>query len=126
MANDLGAIRFVVWIGVILFFLWFLTFSLAPEGILTSLGLPETQGFFLRMYGIFPLSWAILFLFALGDIKKNIVVVNCAIITGALVIISILAYQFTKTTTGWFHLVSAAVIFLYSFLLFVFKPKVVE
>jgi len=125
MTKEMGAIRLLVWIGVVLFFLWFLTFSLAPEGILTSLGLPETQGFFLRMYGIFPLSWAILFLFALKDIEKNIVVVKGAIITGTLVVITILAYHFIETTTGWFHFLSAAVIFVYCLLLFIFKPKVV-
>ena len=125
MTKKMGAIRLLVWIGVVLFFLWFLTFSLAPEEILTSLGLPETQGFFLRMYGIFPLSWAILFLFALKDIEKNIVVVKGAIITGALVVITILAYHFIETTTGWFHFLSAAVIFVYCLLLFIFKPKVI-
>ena len=125
MTKKMGAIRLLVWIGVVLFFLWFLTFSLAPEEILTSLGLPETQGFFLRMYGIFPLSWAILFLFALKDIEKHIVVVKGAIITGALVVITILAYHFIETTTGWFHFLSAAVIFVYCLLLFIFKPKVV-
>ena len=125
MAKKVEAIRLLVWIGVVLFFLWFLTFSLAPEGILASLGLPETQGFFLRMYGIFPLSWAILFLFALKDIEKNIIVIKCAIITGALVVISILAYHFIETTTGWFHFLSAAVIFVYCLVLFIFKPKVV-
>jgi len=125
MTKKMGAISLLVWIGVVLFFLWFLTFSLAPEEILTSLGLPETQGFFLRMYGIFPLSWAILFLFALKDIEKHIVVVKGAIITGALVVITILAYHFIETTTGWFHFLSAAVIFVYCLLLFIFKPKVV-
>ena len=125
MTKEMGGIRLLVWVGVVLFFLWFLTFSLAPEGVLTSLGLPETQGFFLRMYGIFPLSWAILFLFALKDIEKNIVVVKGAIITGVLVVIAILSYHFIETTTGWFHFLSAAVIFVYCLLLIVFKPKVV-
>jgi len=126
MAKTLGTIKVLIWIGVVLYFLWFLVFSFAPESFLTALSFFETQGFFLRMYGIFPLSWAVLFLFALKDVERNIAVINCAIITAALVIISILVYHFVESTTGWFHWLSAAVIFVYGLLLFLFKPKVVS
>jgi len=123
MAKNLGFIKLLLWIGIVLFFLWFLTFSLAPESLLASLSLMETQGFFLRLYGIFPLGWAVLFLLALKDIKKNIAIINAAIITAALVIISIVVYHFVESTTGWFHWLSVVVLFVYNALLFVFKPK---
>jgi len=123
MAKNLGCIKLLMWIGIVLFLLWFLTFSFAPEKILTALGVPETQGFFLRLYGIFPLGWAVLFLFALKDVEKNIAIINSAIITAALVIISIVVYHFVESTTGWFHWLSAAVLLVYNVLLFIFKPK---
>lgn len=125
MAKNLGTIKFLLWIGIILFFLWFIIFSFAPERILTALTVPETQGFFLRLYGIFPLGWAVLFLFALKDVERNIAIINSAIITAALVIISIIVYHFIETATGWFHWSSAAVLFVYNMLLFIFKPKAV-
>ena len=71
MTEKEGTIKLLVWFGIVLYFGWFLIFSLATEGILASLALPETHGFFLRMFGIFPLSWAVLFLFARKDIEKN-------------------------------------------------------
>lgn len=123
MAENIGTIKFLLWIGIVLFLLWFLTFSLAPERILTALSLPETQGFFLRMYGIFPLGWVVLFFFALKDAEKNIAIINSAIITAAFVIIAIVIYHFVKTTTGWFHWLSIAILFVYNLLLFIFKPK---
>jgi len=114
-----------LWIGIVLFLLWFIIFSFTPERILTALAVPETQGFFLRLYGIFPLGWAVLFLFALKDVERNIAIINSAIITAALVIISIVVYHFIETATGWFHWSSAAVLFVYNMLLFIFKPKAV-
>ncbi len=75
------------------------------------------------MYGIFPLGWAVLFLFALKDAEKNIAIINSAIITAAFVIISIVIYHLVKTTTGWFHWVSIAVLFVYNLLLYIYKPK---
>lgn len=125
MAKNLGTIKFLLWIGIVLFLLWFIIFSFAPERILTALAVPETQGFFLRLYGIFPLGWAVLFLFALKDVERNIAIINGAIITAALVIISIVVYHFIETATGWFHWSSAAVLFVYNMLLFIFKPKAV-
>ena len=123
MAAKIGTIKLLLWIGIVLFFLWFLTFSFAPERILSALALPETQGFFLRMYGIFPLGWAVLFFFALKDAEKNIAIINGAIITAIFVIIAIVIYHFAMTTTGWFHWLSIAILFVYNLLLFIFKPK---
>lgn len=125
MAKNLGTIKLLLWIGIVLFLLWFIIFSFAPERILSALSIPETHGFFLRLYGIFPLGWAVLFLFALKDVERNIAIINGAIITAALVIISIVVYHFIETATGWFHWSSAAVLFVYNVLLFIFKPKVV-
>jgi hypothetical protein len=75
------------------------------------------------MYGIFQLSWAVLFFFALRDAKRNIAIINAGIITGALVTISIVAYQFIETPTFWWQWLSAALILVYSLLLFIKKPK---
>jgi len=100
MAKNLGCIKLLLWIGIVLFFLWFLTFSLAPESLLASLSLMETQGFFLRLYGIFPLGWAVLFLLALKDAEKNIAIINGAIITAAFVIISIVIYHLVESTVS--------------------------
>ncbi|MDH4219507.1 MAG: hypothetical protein OEY18_04060 [Candidatus Aminicenantes bacterium] len=123
MAKNLGCVKLLLWIGIVLFFLWFLTFSLAPESLLASLSLMETQGFFLRLYGIFPLGWAVLFLLALKDPEKNIAIINAAIITAAFVIISIVLFHFIESTTGWFHWLSAVVLLVYNAALFVCKPK---
>jgi len=124
MAEKVGTIKLLIWIGILLFFGWFLIFSLAPEKILTSLALPETQGFFLRMFGIFPLSWAVLFLFALKDVVKNLAIINNGIITGALVIIAFLICNFTmEITVGWFLWLSIVVLFIFNVLVFIIKPK---
>ena len=125
MAEKAGTIKLLVWIGIVLFFCWFLIFSLATKGILTALALPETHGLFLRMYGIFPLGWAVLFLFALKDVKKNLAIINSSIITAAFVIIAFLIYHFTiEITLGWFLWISIVVLFGFHLLLFIFKPKV--
>jgi len=125
MAEKVGTIKLLVWIGIVLFFAWFLIFSLATGGILTALAFPETHGLFLRMFGIFPLGWAVLFLFALKDAEKNIAIINSAIITAAFVIIAFLIYNFTvEITLGWFLWLSIAVLFVFHVLLFIFKPKV--
>jgi len=124
MAKSLGPIRLLLWIGIVLSLLWFLLFCFGSAKLLAALSFYEAPGFMLRLYGIFPLSWAILFFFALKDVQKNVVVVNGAIITGALVIISIVAYHFVFKTTGLFHWISAVVMLVYSVLLFLYKPKV--
>jgi hypothetical protein len=123
MQKNLACIKLLLWIGIVLFLLWFLIFSIAPERTLPALGFFENQRFILRLYGIFQLSWAILFFFALKDVKKNMAIINSAIITGALVIIYIVAYHFVKIKTGWFLLLSAAILLVYAVLLFICKPK---
>ena len=125
MGENIETIKLLLWKGIGLFFIWFLIFSLATKGILTALALPETHGLFLRMYGIFPLGWAVLFLFALKDVKKNLAIINSSIITGAFVIIAFLIYHFTvEITLGWFLWMSIGVLFGFNLLLFIFKPKV--
>lgn len=126
MAKNPGCIKLLLWIGIVLFFLWFLTFTFAPQSTLAALGFFETQGFFLRLYGIFPLGWAVLFLYALKDVEKNMAIINSAIITGLLVVISIVVFHFVQSATGWFHWLSAAVLLVYNVLLFIFKPKAAQ
>ena len=117
-------VKLLLWINVGLFFLWFLIFSLAPAKILNALALPETQGLFLRMFGIFPLGWAVLFLFALKDVVKNLAIINSGIITAALLIIAFLIYNFAVASTkSWFLWLSIVVLFVLNLLLFIFKPK---
>jgi len=123
MAKKYAFLSLLMWIGIIFYVVWFVIFSLAPQSFLLKLSMMETQGFFLRLYGIFPLGWAVLFLFALKDVEKNVAIINAAIITGAFVILSIVVYHFAESTTGWFHWASAVVLFIYNLLLFVFKPK---
>lgn len=123
MAKKYGNLRLVMWIGVVFYFLWFVIFSLAPQSFLVKLAMMETEGFFLRLYGIFPLGWVVLFLFALKDVEKNVAIINSAIITGVFVIISVVAYHLLETTTGWFHWASVVVLIIYNLLLFILKPK---
>jgi len=123
MAKKYGFLKFLLWIGIVLFVLWFLIFSIAPESILSALSIMEPDSFFVRLYGIFPLGWAVLFLFAVKDPEKNIAIINGAIITSAIVIISIIVFHFIKYGTGWFHWLSAIVLFVYNLLLLLFKPK---
>jgi len=123
MGKKLSSIKLLLWIGIVLFFLWFLIFCFAPEKILAALSMTETKGFFLRVFGIFPLGWAILFFFALKDIEKNMAIINGAIITGVLATISIVVYGFIESAGGWFHWLSAVVLLALNVLLFLFKPK---
>lgn len=126
MADKTGKIKGFMWIGIVLFFLWFLIFTFAPQGILESLDFFETEGYFLRMFGILPLAWFFLFLFALKDPVKNLAVINCAILTAVALIIANLIYHFAVASiTGWFIWLSLAVLFVYSVLLFMLKPKAV-
>lgn len=124
MADKLGTIKLLLGVGVVLMLAWFIIFSLAPAAILTSLAFIETEGFFLRMFGIFPLGWAVLFLFASKDPKKNLAIFNSAIITAAFLIIAILVYAFTvNVPLGLFNWLSMAVLFVFNLLLFIYKPK---
>jgi len=124
MAKNLGMLKIFMWIGIVLFFLWFLIFSFAPKSILTALGFVEVEGYFLRMFGILPLCWAILFFFALKDVVKNAAIIRCAIITADLMIIANVIYNYAvERIPSWFVWTSVVVLFVYSSLLWIFKPK---
>ncbi len=124
MAEKTGMLKLLVWKGIVLFFIWFLIYCFAPVGILTALAFPEMKGLFLRMFGIFPLGWAVLFFFAVKDIQKNLAIINSAIITGVSLIIASLIYYFTvDIEMGWFMWLSLAVLFVYNLALFILKPK---
>ena len=124
MAKNLRMLKILVWIGVVLFFLWFLIFSFAPRGILTALQFVEVEGYFLRMFGILPLGWAILFIFALKDVVKNAAIIRCAVITADLMIAANVIYNYAvERIPSWFIWTSVVVLFVYSTLLWIFKPK---
>jgi hypothetical protein len=122
MAKPLGSLRFLLWIGVVLMLLWFLIFCFGSAILLANLTVSEPPSFFLRLYGVFALSWAILFFFALRDIEKNIAIVNAGIITGILTVISIVVYGFVFKAAGAFHWTSAAILLVFSLLLYFSKP----
>jgi len=127
MAKNMGILKILVWIGIVLFFLWFLIFSFAPKSILTALEFVEVEGYFLRMFGILPLSWAILFLFALKDLVKNAAIIRCAIITADSMIIASVIYNFAvERIPSWFVWTSLVILFVYSTLLWIFKPKTAQ
>ncbi len=126
MPKNLGCIKLLLWIGIVLFFLWFLIFCFAPESVLAALTVGETRGYFLRLYGVFPLSWIVLFLYALKDVEKNRAIINAAIITGIFVVISLVATYFVLGAEGLFHWISAAILLVYSVLLLIFKPKAAQ
>jgi hypothetical protein len=67
MLKNPVCIKVLLWIGMALFLLCFIGSTLAPEHVLPALGLSEYDGFIIRLYGIFQLSWALLFFFALKD-----------------------------------------------------------
>jgi len=76
------------------------------------------------MFGIFPLGWSVLFLFALKDVAKNLAIINSGIITAALLIIAFLIYTLAvQCTKSWFLWLSIVVLFVLNLLLFIFKPK---
>ena len=116
-------IKILLWIGVALFLLCFLGSTIAPEHVLPSLGFSEYHDFVTRLYGIFQLSWAILFFFAVKDVEKNLAIINSAIITGAAVVVFFVVYQFAIIKSGWHLLLNAAFLLLYTVLLFLCKPK---
>ena len=124
LAEKTGLLKLIIWKGIVLFFIWFLIYCFAPVGILTALAFPETKGLFLRMFGIFPLGWTVLFFFAVKDIQKNLAIINSAIITGAFVIIATLIYNFTvDITMGWFIWLSIVTLFVFNLALLILKPK---
>ena len=124
MANNLGTIKLLLGVGIVLMLVWFFVFSLAPASLLASLALMETQGFFLRKFGIFPLSWAALYLLASKDPEKNLAIIKGGIITGFFMIVAVLIYALTVNAgLGWFIWLSTAVLFIFCLLLLVSKPK---
>ena len=127
MAEKLGVLKILLWVGIVLFFLWFIIFTFAPPSILIVLEFIEIEGYFLRMFGILPLSWAILFLFALKDLVKNAAIIRCAIITADSMIIASVIYNFAvERIPSWFVWTSLVILFVYSTLLWIFKPKLVQ
>ena len=123
MPKNPVCIKVLLWIGVALFLLCFLASTIAPEHILPALGFSENHGFIARLYGIFQLSWAILFFFALKDVERNLAIVNSAIITGVAVVVFFVVYQFAVIKSGWNLLLNAAFLLFYTVLLFLCKPR---
>jgi hypothetical protein len=124
MADKLGTIKLLLGVGIVLMLGWFIIFSLVPASILASLALLETKGFFLRMFGIFPLSWAVLYLLARKDAEKNLAIIKGGIVTGFFMILAALIYALAvNAALGWFIWLSIAVLFVFNVLLVVFKPK---
>jgi len=123
MPKNPVCIKVLLWIGVAMFLLLFLASTIAPEQTLPALGLSEPQGFIIRLYGIFQLSWAFLFFFALKDVEKNLAIINSAIITGVLVVVFFVVYQFAVIKSGGYLLLNAALLLVYAVLLFLCKPR---
>jgi hypothetical protein len=123
MPKNRVCIKVLLWIGVALFLLCFLASTIAPEHILPALGFSEHPWFITRLYGIFQLSWAFLFFFALRDVEKNLAIINSAIITGAVVVVFFVVYQFATIKSGWYLLLNAALLLFYTVLLFLCKPR---
>lgn len=124
MAENSGVIKILLWVGIVMFFLWFIIFTFAPPSILTALEFIETEGYFLRMFGILLLCWAILFFFALKDPVKNAAIIRCGIITADLMIIATVIFHYAvERIASWFNWTSLLILFVYSTLLFIFKPK---
>jgi len=123
MPKNPVCIKVLLWIGVAMFLLLFLASTIAPERTLPALGLSEPQGFIIRLYGIFQLSWAFLFFFALKDVEKNLAIINSAIITGVLVVVFFVVYQFAVIKSGGYLLLNAALLLVYAVLLFLCKPR---
>ncbi len=94
MADKMNVFKILLWIGIVLFFLWFVIFCFAPQSILIALEFVEIEGYFLRMFGILPLCWAILFFFALKDPVKNAAIIRCGIITADLMILATVIYHY--------------------------------
>ena len=123
MPKNPVCIKVLLWVGMALFLLCFICSTLTPERVLPALGFSEYNGLIIRLYGIFQLSWALLFFFSLKDIEKNLAVINSAIITGALVVVFFLIYQLAVIKSGWYLLINAAFVLSYTVLLFLCKPK---
>lgn len=124
MADELSTIKILLWVGIVLFLLWFIIFTFAPPSILTALEFVEIKGYFLRMFGILPLCWAILFFFAVKDPVKNVAIIRCGIMTADVMIIANVIYHYAvERIASWFNWISILILFVYTTLLFLFKPK---
>ena len=123
MLKNPACIKVLLWFGIALFFLCFIGSTLTPELVLPDLGLSEYDDFIIRLYGIFQLSWALLFFFALRDVEKNLAIINSAIITGTMVVVFFVIYQLAVIKSGWNLLINAALVLSYTVLLFLCKPK---
>ncbi|MGD2245671.1 MAG: hypothetical protein PVI11_03900 [Candidatus Aminicenantes bacterium] len=123
MPKNPVCIKVLLWIGIALFLLCFIGSTLVPEHVLPALSLSGHDGFIIRLYGIFQLSWALLFFFALKDVEKNLAIINSAIIIGAMVVVFFVIYQLTVIKSGWHLLINAAFVLSYTVLLFLCKPK---
>ena len=123
MPKNPGCIRILLWVGAVAFLLGFLGSTIAPERVLPAVGLSEPQGFIIRLYGIFQLSWAVLFIFALQDVEKNLAIINGAIITGVLVAAFFVVCQFTAIKSGGGLWLNAGLVLIYTALLFLCKPR---
>jgi hypothetical protein len=126
MPKSVACIRVLLWIGVALFLLCFLGSTIVPEHILPALGFTAYDGLIIRLYGIFQLSWALLFFFALKDVEKNLAIINGAVITGGMVALFLVIYQFVVIKSGGYLLFNAAAVFVYTVLLFLCKPRPVR
>ena len=116
-------IKVLLWIGVVLFFLCFIGSTIVPDHVLPALGFSEYSGLVIRLYGIFQLSWALLFFFALRDVEKNLAIINVGIMTGAMVAVFFVIYQLAVIKSGFHLFINAALMLSYSALLFLCKPK---
>lgn len=123
MPKNPVCIKVLLWIGITLFLLCFIGSTLVPEHVLPALGFFGLDGFIIRLYGIFQLSWVLLFFFALKDVEKNLAIINSAIITGAMVVVFFVIYQLAVIRSGWHLLINAAFVLSYTVLLFLCKPK---
>lgn len=123
MAGKVSCNKLLLRTGILLFFVWFLIFTINPESVYAAFSFAETQGFLLRIYGIFQLGWVVLLIIATKNVESNIAIYNATLITGVLVVISLLAYKYIETTTGLWQLLCATVIFVYSLILYITKPK---
>ena len=126
MRKNPVCIKVLLWIGMALFLLCFIGSTLIPERVLPALGLSEYDGFIIRLYGIFQLSWALLFFFALKDVERNLAIINVGIMTGAMVVVFFVIYQLTVIKSGFHLLINAALMLSYTVLLSLCKPKSVR
>ena len=123
MAEKVGTIKILLWIGIILCFTWFLYYTFHISTLRVTQGLI----FLARQFAILGLGWAVLLFFAQKDVKKNLAIINGAIITGALFIIASLVYKFLMDIWfGWIDWLTFALLFVFTVLLFIFKPKATQ